>query len=47
MISDRWQVPNNFEELQKADVGLQPLFQKVCEVEGNPVGETKLRGGDR
>ncbi len=29
LINSRWQVPDNFRELQKADVTLQPLFQKM------------------
>lgn len=47
LINSRWQVPDNFRELQKADVALQPLFQKVCEVDGKPEGVPKLGGDDR
>lgn len=47
LINSRWQIPDNFRELQKADVTLQPLFQKVCEVDGKPEGVPKLGGDDR
>lgn len=46
LINSHWQVPDNVKELQKADVTLQPLFQKLCEVDGKPVGVPKF-GGDR
>lgn len=46
LINSHWLVPENFRELQKEDVALQPLFAKVCEVDGKPVGVPKF-GGDR
>ncbi len=46
LINSRWQVRANFRELQKADITLQPLFQKLCEVDGKPVGVPKF-GWDR
>lgn len=45
-MESQWQVPNNLGELQRSDVTLQPLFQKLCEEDGKPVGVPQF-GGDQ
>ncbi len=46
LIDFQWRVPGNFGELQRSDVTLQPLYQKLCEVDGKPVGLPQF-GGDQ
>lgn len=39
-------MPGNTGELQRSDVTLQPLYQKLCEIDGKPVGVPQF-GGDQ
>ena len=44
LLDPQWQVPDNFKELQRADPSLQPLFDRVCEVDGESVKAATLIG---
>lgn len=44
LLDPQWQVPDNFKELHRSDPLLQPLFAKVCEIDGVPVKQAPLIG---
>ncbi|KAM8759746.1 protein NYNRIN-like [Acanthopagrus schlegelii] len=44
LLDPQWQVPDNFKELQRSDPLLQPLFAKVCKIDGVPVKQAPLIG---